>query len=305
MNAVGGRRAAALTLVLVLSLVLWAPIAGAETVTLEIPIDTVVRAPEGTEHQLASVAVPADLQGLECTVNAVAHNQTSVHPGNDLVVASGDDSLVIEDVEGTSGGDTTAEGTLILSDVVDVTLQMGGDGVFSAGFVVQATCSPPTTTTTTSSTSTTSSSTSTTVPGNSTTTTPTSTSTTMPGSTSTTTTTVPSTTTTAPPSTSSTVPGETTTTTTVLGTSTTTTTPNSTSSTVLGTSTTTIPEDTTSTTVLGTSTSTISPSTVPFTGLAGASSVPLAAGAIAVGTLLVALAGRARESGGERRHLRR
>ena len=118
---------------------------------VEIPLGTVIRTDPGVQTLLASVAVPADLVGQECDVQTQAQNNSSVHPGNDLVVASGAESVVLSDVEGSPGKVTTADATVTLGDNVSVTLIMGPDGVFSAGasaFVVIG-CSAPVTTTTT------------------------------------------------------------------------------------------------------------------------------------------------------------
>jgi hypothetical protein len=85
--------------------------AEADDISVEIPLPTVVRAPAGTEHLLASVEVPSDLVGTLCAVTLHSSNQQSVHPGNDLVVASGDDSLVLADVEGEAFAESELEGS--------------------------------------------------------------------------------------------------------------------------------------------------------------------------------------------------
>ncbi len=124
---------------------------------VEIPLITVVRTDPGIHTLLASMAVPADLVGQECSVESHAENNSSVHPGNDLVVTSGAASVTLADVEGAAGKITTATATVTLGDDVAVTLIMGGDGVFSAGataVVVLECFAPPTTTTTTTTTTT-------------------------------------------------------------------------------------------------------------------------------------------------------
>ncbi|MDH3464107.1 MAG: DUF11 domain-containing protein [Acidimicrobiia bacterium] len=125
----------------------YAPMASA-AIDISIPINTTVHAPVGSSTLLATVAT-GDLEGQVCSVSADAINQQSVHPGNDLVVASDDSSVVLENVEGASGGTVHADGTLTLSDAVTVTLIMGPDHVFSAGLTVSIDCVPTTTTTTT------------------------------------------------------------------------------------------------------------------------------------------------------------
>lgn len=125
----------------------------AQDVTIEIPLDTVIRGPEGSQHHVGSASVPPDFQGAECGVVARVENQGSVHPGNDLVISSGGDTLVLADVEGESYGSVAGEGSLTLGDQVDVVLILGADGVFSAGFDIEITCPEPAPTTTTTSTS--------------------------------------------------------------------------------------------------------------------------------------------------------
>ncbi|MCL1593978.1 MAG: hypothetical protein M3132_06475 [Actinomycetia bacterium] len=103
---------------------------------IEIPIDTVVRTAPGTLTQLADVATPPELVGFECAGLAVAANQNSVHPGNNLIIETGGTSVKMLDVEGAPNGVTTAEGVITLGERVVVTLEMGPDGVFSGGFAI-------------------------------------------------------------------------------------------------------------------------------------------------------------------------
>jgi hypothetical protein len=128
---------------------------------ITIPINTVAH----ESGQLASAPVPADLQGLQCSVEATAENQSSVHPGNDLIVSSGSDSVTLSDVERAAGVTTTADGPLTLGTEVVVTLSLGPDGVFSGGLIVTIECGPTTTTTTPSETTTTTVPVTTTIPG--------------------------------------------------------------------------------------------------------------------------------------------
>lgn len=126
-------------------------IPAAMAVEIEISIDTVVIADEGSNIILATADVPPELVGSSCTATAQAINQPSVHPGNDLIIASGDGSIVLADVEREAGVTTTTEGTLTLGPTLVVSLRMGADGVFSAGLIVTigTDCTPPPTTTTT------------------------------------------------------------------------------------------------------------------------------------------------------------
>lgn len=107
---------------------------------LAVPIDTVVRSEPGVETLLATVAVDDELVGSTCEVNVDAHNQESVHPGNDLVIRSGDSTATLSDVEGASGADTVGSAQLTLGESLSVSLVMGSDGVFSGGFDVTFDC---------------------------------------------------------------------------------------------------------------------------------------------------------------------
>ena len=132
-------RASFVVVALGLTLGLAATAAGAEE-GLTVPIDTVVRTEPGVETLLASMPVDASLVGAQCDVAIDAHNQESVHPGNDLVVRSGESSAVLANVEGQSGADTTASAELVLGESLTVSLVMGSDGVFSGGFDLAFDC---------------------------------------------------------------------------------------------------------------------------------------------------------------------
>ncbi|MGI9528825.1 MAG: DUF7617 domain-containing protein [Acidimicrobiia bacterium] len=112
----------------------------------DIPIDTVVRAPEGSYTVLADVETPEDLVGSSCVSIAVAGNQESVHPNNDLIIETGDTTVTLKDVEREPGVSTPAAGEVTLGERVKVTLHMGADEVFSGGIVIVigSNCTPPT-----------------------------------------------------------------------------------------------------------------------------------------------------------------
>jgi hypothetical protein len=126
-----------------------AAVAGDEEFTIVIPIDTVVFAPEGSTTVLATTPVGEEFAGHVCSVATRAENQESVHPGNDLIVESGSSRVTLENVEGTAGGVVVGEGELELGSEIVVSLIMGPDAVFSAGFEVHLVCSLAQATTTT------------------------------------------------------------------------------------------------------------------------------------------------------------
>lgn len=121
---------------------------------ISIPIDTFVDADEDSTTPLASADVPDGFAGHMCEVAAHAENQSSVHPGNDLVVESGTSQVVLSDVESEPGRIVEATELLELGEVVTVSLVMGPDEIFSAGIEVTVECheEEPTTTTTTTTT---------------------------------------------------------------------------------------------------------------------------------------------------------
>lgn len=200
----GRHRAMGMSVLSVVLVLLVAPVAGGqEEVAIEIPLDTIVRGDPGSEHLLGSAEVPADLRGETCPVAAIAENQSSVHPGNDLLVATDGDSIVLENVERAPGVTTVAEDQLTFGSTLTVTLILGEDGVFSAGMVVKFCDVPVTTTTTTVDTTTTTVETTSTTEATTTTTTiPTTTTTTE---TTTTVTVLPSTTVTTAPEATTTI----------------------------------------------------------------------------------------------------
>jgi hypothetical protein len=116
---------------------------------ITIPVETVVRAEEGSVTVLATEIVPEHFLGQSCSVIAKSENQGSVHPGNDLVVESGSSLVLLPDVEAEPGGTVTAQQDLVLGDEIAVMLIMGPDEVFSAGIDVHVECQPNDTTTTT------------------------------------------------------------------------------------------------------------------------------------------------------------
>lgn len=108
-----------------------------------------IDAEPGTTHELATVDVPPELIGSTCMAVADAVNNTSTHPGNNLVLSSGDTSATAFDVERAAGATTPFQGSITLGPTVTVTLVMGEDGTFSgAAWIATLNCRQPPTTTT-------------------------------------------------------------------------------------------------------------------------------------------------------------
>jgi hypothetical protein len=109
------------------------------------------RGEENRELLLETTDVPADLVGLECTVEAVAQNMDdpSIHLGNDFILRSpaDPDDVVIPNFE-SGVGETEGFGTLILGNEVSLFLKFGEDEVSSGGvrvnlFCIQVSPAPP------------------------------------------------------------------------------------------------------------------------------------------------------------------
>ena len=131
--------------------------AGADAERIEINIDSrtvqpgrnVVWAPEGTVVRLATYNVPEHLQGRQCPGAWVDQNNSSIHPGNDIVVSTNGQAFRVENVENQPGELRVEVGTVTLGPTITVDLEMGPDEIFSATAMVVIECPalPPTTTT--------------------------------------------------------------------------------------------------------------------------------------------------------------
>lgn len=115
---------------------------------ISIPVDSVLRAPENSVTLVASAPVPVQFQGTDCIAEVEVDNQESEHDGNDLIVASGGTSGVVENFETEAFGVRIVEIPLTLGATVDVSLRMGPDEISSGGVVITVVCAssvPPTT----------------------------------------------------------------------------------------------------------------------------------------------------------------
>jgi uncharacterized repeat protein (TIGR01451 family) len=110
-----------------------------------IPVDTLIHAEPGSLTVLAEATTPPELVGFSCEALAIAQNQESVHPQNDIIIESGGTSAVLADVEGAVEKTTYASGVVTLGPTVTLTLEMGPHGWFSGGFAVtmDTECTPP------------------------------------------------------------------------------------------------------------------------------------------------------------------
>lgn len=134
------RVAVAMGLASMLSLLVLASPASAGHGEISLPIEAVVRAPEGDVVLLGSVDVDEELVGRTCSWEFHALNSRSVHPGNDLILATGGAEWLIENVELVAFDDLVVTGSFQLGETVSVSLRMGPDEVFSEGVTVEVVC---------------------------------------------------------------------------------------------------------------------------------------------------------------------
>lgn len=165
-----------------------------------IPVDTIIKGPEGSVHVLAEEDISEDLWGLLCDVDIEVDNQDSAHPDSDIRIISGT-TLLFSDVEDPAFNVFVGSGQIVLNEKLSITLTLGEDEVWSAGLIVEIECETRPTTTTTTSISTTTTETTVVSSTTTVTTTPVTTSTTLPP-----TPTTQLTTTTGPSSTPTTLP---------------------------------------------------------------------------------------------------
>ncbi len=110
---------------------------------IRIPVDSVLRAPANSVTLVASAPVPDAFQGTACIAEVEVDNQESEHAGNDLIVASGGMSGVVENFETEAFGVRTVEIPLTLGATVDVSLRMGPDQISSGGVFITVDCTQP------------------------------------------------------------------------------------------------------------------------------------------------------------------
>ena len=140
-------RTVLLAVALVAAVVLYATAVWAAA-TVDVPISTVLRGNPGEVFPIDTVAANT---GDQCTAVLEARNNRSVHPNSDILVGP----IVFADVE--DGAFQKAGLSFTATGPIAVAVRLGGDGVFSAGFLLEVTCStpePPTTTTITTTTTT-------------------------------------------------------------------------------------------------------------------------------------------------------
>lgn len=109
--------------------------------------DELIFGAEGSVRTVGQVDVPDDLVGRNCQISAIAENQASVHPGNDVIVSTGDSQAVIVGVEDEVNGGTVETYQVVVGPSIVVQLRFGEDEMSSLGFGLSFDCDQPVPTT--------------------------------------------------------------------------------------------------------------------------------------------------------------
>lgn len=107
---------------------------------ISIDFDDFITGPVGSLRTLTEVDVPADLVGQTCLISVLAANQVSVHPGNDLVITTGETETVIADVEDEADEALNESYPVVVGSTILVQLRFGTDGQSSLGFGLTFDC---------------------------------------------------------------------------------------------------------------------------------------------------------------------
>ena len=111
-----------------------------EPLDVDLPISTTIRGAPGSVHHVGTIDAQA---GHVCVAElSEFRNRRSIHPGNDILAGP----VVFANVE--SGTFEAAGISFTATGPIEVSVRLGADAVFSAGFLLEVTCNPPTTTTT-------------------------------------------------------------------------------------------------------------------------------------------------------------
>ena len=103
------------------------------TAPVEFEVRGIMRGPQGSLQEMKTVDVPNGKYDVKLTFT----NQHSVHPDTNIVVASGDSSVKVENVEKVRNGETKNAGTLnVTNGKVTVSTQMGPDKISSGRITV-------------------------------------------------------------------------------------------------------------------------------------------------------------------------
>jgi LPXTG-motif cell wall-anchored protein len=107
-------------------------------------ISETIRDAPGSVHVVSVTDVDPAFVGGTCDVTVTGENNASVHPNSDILIDSAN-TVVVPDVERAAGAEgIPADGTLQLGSTLTISVRLGGDGVFSGGFLEASfACTPP------------------------------------------------------------------------------------------------------------------------------------------------------------------
>jgi hypothetical protein len=113
----------------------------AHAADLSIPLDSMIVSGVAQAEQVELALVASDrLTGQTCSLRAVHGESAAVHPGNDLVVTSGDGTATLPDVERAPGAITDGSAAITLGEVIKVDLVMGPDEQFGGDMELELDC---------------------------------------------------------------------------------------------------------------------------------------------------------------------
>jgi hypothetical protein len=115
---------------------------GAQETEIVIELDGVATGEEGSVLELVNRPVDASLVGATCSVSGRTENNESVHPGNDIIIASGDSVAEVPNVEELENEIIAGTGTVTLGDSIIVSIRFGPDEVTSGGIFLDFVCQP-------------------------------------------------------------------------------------------------------------------------------------------------------------------
>ncbi len=128
--------------VALIALIAFAGPVGAQTDAFTIELEGVATGSAGETVVLTSQAVPADLVGAACTGTARTQNNSSVYPGNDIIISSDTGSATLPGVEETPGETIEASKSVIMTENITISMQFGPDGATSGGITLTFDCEP-------------------------------------------------------------------------------------------------------------------------------------------------------------------
>jgi hypothetical protein len=115
--------------------------AGAQDDTFSITLEGIITGQaEGDIVELVDQPVPAALVGASCIVSGATENNGSVHPGNNLIIATGGASTTVPGVEEVPGQVVAGSGPAVLGTDVVISLEFGPGGNTSGGVTLTFDC---------------------------------------------------------------------------------------------------------------------------------------------------------------------